>query len=175
MKILSVKLDDDVARNLEDESLRSGKNPESVLADVITRYIHYGGWQQDLLEFSLEGAERNDFATSEEIASVFTRWGVAPEPDRAESAPGRVVADWSGLGLRALRKELEHLGKTRPDEAAALARAIWREAGSSDLTRRAFPGMASGSLEAELACGDYCLAFREVAGKRQILGVVPGR
>lgn len=166
MKILSVKIDSEMARNLEDKSLQAGKSPENILADVVSRYIHYNGWQQDLLELSMEGADHGDMAGPEEVASVFSRWGVLPEP-----APESLA--WSGLGLRAFRKELEHVGKAHPRPATELARSVWQEASDRGLVKRAFPGMAEGSLEIQLADGEYCMAFREVDGKRQIIGIVP--
>ena len=166
MKILSVKLDNDMVKSLEDKSLQAGKSPETILADVVSRYIHYSGWQQDLLEFSLEGAEHGDFAAQEEIASTFTRWGV-----NSGSAPEQTI--WSGLGLRAFRKELEHIGKRSHERAAALAKSVWQEALSQYLAKRAFPGMTAGTLEVQLADGSYCLAFREQDGQRLIIGVVP--
>lgn len=165
MKVLSITLDKGIAKNLEDMSAQSGKSPENVLADVVARYIHYSGWHQDLLELSIEGAEHGDFAGPEEIKSVFTRWGGVAEP-----VPGGVV--WSALGLRAFRKELEHLGKAGAEPSAKLAEAAWREAAAPDLAKRAFPGMTPGSLEVQLADGAYCMAFREADGKRQIIGIV---
>jgi predicted transcriptional regulator len=167
MKTLSIKLDREMAKNLEDKSLHSGKSPEAVLSDMIARYIHYSGWQQDILEFSIEGADHGDFASQEEIASAFLRWGV----DTADRPEAPV---WSGLGLRAFRKELEHLGKSSPEKAARLARAAWLESTDPGLAKRAFPGMAAISLEVQLADSGYCMAFRELNGKRQIIGIVTG-
>lgn len=164
MKILSVKLEDDIARRLEYESLQTGKNPETVLADVVTSYVHYSGWQQDILEFSIEGAEHGDYATPEEISSAFIRWGVSP-------ACGQNLK-WSGLALRSFRKELEHLGRKNPAAAVELAKQAALAAADHTLMARAFPGMVEGSLEAELGDLNYCLAFRESGNGREVLGVI---
>lgn len=166
MKILSVKLDGEMAKSLEDKSLQDGKSPETILADVVARYIHYSGWQQDLLEISLDGADEGDFASFAEISSAFIRWGVSTEP-----APESLI--WSGLALRAFRKELEHVGQRSPAKATALAKAAWQTAIEAGIAKRAFPGMVAGTLEVQLPDGDYCMAFREQDGKRQIIGVVP--
>lgn len=165
MKILSVKLDNDTVKNLKNKSDMSGKSPETVLADVVSRYIHYSGWQQDLLELSLESAEHGDFAGAEEIASTFTRWGV-----ETKDAPPQTV--WSGLGLRALRKELEHLGKSGTQPCIELAKSVWNKAISDGLEKRAFPGMTAGTLEVQLEGTDYCMAFCDKDGKRLIIGIV---
>lgn len=166
MKILSVKLDSEMVKSLEDKSAQAGKSPETILADVVSRYIHYSGWQQDLLEFSIEGADHGDFATPEAIKSVFMRWGV-----NVEQLPSTLA--WSGLALRAFRKELEHLGKQNADNAQNLAKAAWAEATDTAASKHAFPGMTEGTLEVQLGDSEYCIAFREAEGKRQIIGVVP--
>lgn len=167
MKILSVKLDDNMAQSLEDKSQQAGKSPETILADVVSRYIHYSGWQIDLLEFSRQGAENGEFASQEEIESAFSRWGVSTQNKPAELA-------WSGLGLRAFRKELEHLGKQSHSAATAMAKAAWEAALDRDLDKRGFPGMVFETLEVQLGeDGDYCMAFQQKDGQRQILGVVP--
>lgn len=167
MKILSVKLDDNMAQSLEDKSQQAGKSPETILADVVSRYIHYSGWQIDLLEFSRQGAENGDFASPEEIESAFSRWGVSTQNKPAELA-------WSGLGLRAFRKELEHLGNKSHSAAAEMAKSVWEAALDQNLDKRAFPGMVFDSLEVQLSDdGLYCMAFQKKDGQRQILGVVP--
>lgn len=166
MKILSVQLDGEMVKSLEDKSLQAGKTPEGILADVVSRYIHYSGWQHDLLEFSMEGADSGDFASPAEISSTFVRWGIG-----TEGMPENVI--WSGLALRALRKELEHVGKKTPEAAVELARAAWQEAANPDLKAHAYPSLTGGCFETQLAGGDYCMAFREIDGQRQIIGVVP--
>lgn len=166
MKILSVQLDGEMVKSLEDKSLQAGKTPEGILADVVSRYIHYSGWQHDLLEFSIEGADSGDFASQAEIRSTFVRWGV-DTADMPESLA------WSGLALRALRKELEHVGKKAPELATALAHATWQDSIKADLKAHAYPSLTEGCFEVQVAEGDYCMAFREKDGQRQIIGVVP--
>lgn len=67
---LTVKLDDTTIGTLDRLAQKTGRSPDSLVADAVQDYLALNSWQLEKIESGIAAAECGDFATVDEISRV---------------------------------------------------------------------------------------------------------
>ena len=67
---LIVRLDDVTAGTLDRLAQKTGRAPNSLVAEAVQDYLALNSWQLETIESGIAAAERGDFATADEISRV---------------------------------------------------------------------------------------------------------
>ncbi|MGH6842916.1 MAG: CopG family ribbon-helix-helix protein [Methylocella sp.] len=75
---VTVELDDAAAGTLDRLVQKTGRSPDSLVAEAVQDYIALNSWQLQKIESGLAAAESGDFATAEEISRVRAKFALKP-------------------------------------------------------------------------------------------------
>ncbi len=67
---LTVRLDDTTVGTLDRLAQKTGRSPDSLVAEAVQDYLALNSWQLEKIESGIAAAERFDFATVDEISRV---------------------------------------------------------------------------------------------------------
>jgi len=75
---LTVRLDDATAGTLDRLAQKTGRSPDSLVAQAVQDYLALNSWQLEQIESGIAAAERGDFASVDEISRVRAKF--LPQP-----------------------------------------------------------------------------------------------
>lgn len=73
-EVLTVRLPSQVKERLESLAKARSRSKSWLTVDAITRYLEFDEWQTQEICLALEEAKRGEFATTEEVQQVFSKW-----------------------------------------------------------------------------------------------------
>jgi RHH-type transcriptional regulator, rel operon repressor / antitoxin RelB len=71
---MTIRLDDDVKQRLELLSEATHRSKSYLAAEAIRDFINLNEWQISEIKEALEEADKEDFASEEEVSSIFKKW-----------------------------------------------------------------------------------------------------
>lgn len=71
---MTVRLDRDIKQRLERLAQATRRSKSFLAAEAIRDYVELNEWQIAEVESAIQEAEREEFASDTEVASVFRRW-----------------------------------------------------------------------------------------------------
>jgi predicted transcriptional regulator len=74
----TVRLDDATVGTLDRLAQKTGRSPDSLVAEAVQDYLALNSWQLEKIESGIAAAERSDFATVEEVSRVRAKF--LPQP-----------------------------------------------------------------------------------------------
>ncbi|MFI4940547.1 MAG: CopG family ribbon-helix-helix protein [Burkholderiales bacterium] len=74
-KPMTVRLPSDLACQLEKLTKATGRNKSALTVAALRDYVEAESWQIQEIEEGLAEADRGEFASAEEVASVFAKYG----------------------------------------------------------------------------------------------------
>ncbi|MGQ0445525.1 MAG: CopG family ribbon-helix-helix protein [Beijerinckiaceae bacterium] len=74
----TVRLDDATAGTLDRLVQKTGRSPDSLVAEAVQDYLALNSRQLEMIESGIAAAERGDFATEDEISRVRAKF--LPQP-----------------------------------------------------------------------------------------------
>ena len=73
---LTVELDSETARRLDDAARSAHKQPAKLAEEAIAQYLELCEWQDGKVRQGIDAAERGDFATDEGLKRLLGRFDV---------------------------------------------------------------------------------------------------
>ena len=77
MTAVTIQLDDKVLGELDALAAKIERSREDLLGEAVADYLAFQQWQVEEIEAGLAEADRGEFASDEEVAAVFAKFGVA--------------------------------------------------------------------------------------------------
>ena len=71
---MTIRLDDSIKTRLEDLAQATHRTKSFLASEAIQKYIEVNEWQIPEIQAAIEEADRGEFATEEEMNSVFDKW-----------------------------------------------------------------------------------------------------
>ncbi|NHR04654.1 ribbon-helix-helix protein, CopG family [Chromobacterium haemolyticum] len=75
MSVMSVRVADDVAQQLEALAHATGRSKSFLVAQAIGDYLEREAWQVQAIEAGLKEADAGNFASSDEVSAFFAKHG----------------------------------------------------------------------------------------------------
>ncbi|AAS96511.1 MULTISPECIES: CopG family ribbon-helix-helix protein [Nitratidesulfovibrio] len=79
MSAVTTRLDPETQLQLEALAKATDRTRSWLIADAVRRYVEEESWQVAAIAEGLRQADAGDFASDEEVASSFAKWGVNVE------------------------------------------------------------------------------------------------
>jgi predicted transcriptional regulator len=77
MTAVTIQLDDKVLGELDALAAKIERSREDLLGEAVADYLAFQQWQVEEIEAGLAEADRGEFASDEEVAAVFAKFGVS--------------------------------------------------------------------------------------------------
>ncbi|KMN82417.1 CopG family ribbon-helix-helix protein [Chromobacterium alkanivorans] len=75
MSVMSVRVADELAQQLEALAHATGRSKSFLVAEAIGDYLEREAWQVQAIEEGLKEADAGDFASSDEVGAFFAKHG----------------------------------------------------------------------------------------------------
>ena len=76
MTTVTTRIDEETQSRLDQLAKATDRSRSWLVADAIRRYVEEEGWQVAAIEEGVRQADAGDFASEEEVKTVFAEWGV---------------------------------------------------------------------------------------------------
>jgi RHH-type rel operon transcriptional repressor/antitoxin RelB len=73
---ISTRLDPEVAKKLDLLAKATARSKSFLVAEAVEAYLENQAWQIEAIQEGIREADRDHFATDEEVKRTFERWGV---------------------------------------------------------------------------------------------------
>lgn len=74
-KTLNLRISPELHRNLALLTRATGRSKSYLAVEALERYLEEQSWQIKDIETGIEEAQRGEFASSEEVQSIFSKYG----------------------------------------------------------------------------------------------------
>ncbi len=74
--LISARIDDTVSKKLEQLSKETNRSKSFLASQAIEKYIEEQSWQIAAIKEGISEADKNNFATDEEVKNFFSKWGI---------------------------------------------------------------------------------------------------
>lgn len=71
---MTIRLDDSIKTRLDDLASATHRTKSFLAAEAIQKYIEVNEWQIHEIQVAIEEANREEFASEEEVNNVFDKW-----------------------------------------------------------------------------------------------------
>lgn len=75
MAIMSIRLSDDLAKQLKDLAEATGRTKNFLVVQALRNFLEQEAWQIAEIKKGLAEADAGDFATDEEMQELNAKWG----------------------------------------------------------------------------------------------------
>ena len=76
-KAFTISIEEATLTALDDLAARIESSREALVQQALENYLELQDWQLKKIEEGVAAADRGDFATDEEVAAVFSKYGVS--------------------------------------------------------------------------------------------------